>query len=319
MEIAQVVRARFLGFMLVVPTVQAGGDWGSKDWHKLVDAAADGDLERVKRHVKEGTPINPEVTGRTLSPLGAAALEGQVDVVRYLVSHGADVTAATGDPAKTALGLAMYAEKGTSDIVVFLLDKGGRPIPGDLAAAIHKGGMRMVRTLVEHGADVNALYGLENPKTPLAIAVMQARDAPEIAWYLLDHGADPSIGGGCLTSPAWHAAVNGTPDLFIEIAENGGKWKDIRAVPKERPGEHARCAMSLTSTICYNYLRNVKRSIGVESETQSLRIQKYAERYMKILRYLVDHGGEYRGWLNRDAVPEVPYGHGFPQCPRGPS
>jgi bla regulator protein BlaR1 len=91
------------------------------------------------------------------TPLIAAAHEGRIDVVRFLLDHGADINA-------TSHGwnaLVAAAHEGQLETVRLLLDRGAdvNAAPSGqsaLVAAAHEGRLDVVKLLVERGADVNA-------------------------------------------------------------------------------------------------------------------------------------------------------------------
>ena len=127
-------------------------------------------------------------------------------VVQALLEHGADVNAQDNDH-KTPLFLAMRYR--TPDIVRCLLEHGANPNLGN-----HEGktplhlllGLQdfdedfgyhsddhifvVAQLLLEHGADANSQD--KSHETPLLLALR--RKAPNIARFLLKHGADPSVG-----------------------------------------------------------------------------------------------------------------------------
>ena len=95
----------------------------------LFNAAQAGDLEKVKRLVQQGSPINLKVAGSFgWTPLIAAIYENETNVAHYLIGTGADVNIPDVD-GKTPL---MWAVVG-----------------GDEA-------LPLVRELIAHGADLDA-------------------------------------------------------------------------------------------------------------------------------------------------------------------
>ena len=69
-------------------------------------AAADGDLDAVKRLVGEGVSVDA-ANQRGFSPLHMAAWNAHLEVVKYLVSQGADVGVTDAD-GETALDYASH-------------------------------------------------------------------------------------------------------------------------------------------------------------------------------------------------------------------
>jgi len=151
----------------------------------LSDAAALGNLERVKQIV-ESDPAS----ARSFSPDGfpvvaLAAVFGHLDVARYLAEHGADVNAAaTNGSGYNALTGAVAS--GHTETVLWLLKTGADPNyrygPGysPLLTAAANGHLEIVKILLNHGADWRATS--KDGKSSLALA--SERNHPAIADYL---------------------------------------------------------------------------------------------------------------------------------------
>ncbi len=59
----------------------------------IVDAAAKGDLEKVKAHLAAGTDINDRDGEHDSTALHAAAYHGKLEIVKFLISKDADINA----------------------------------------------------------------------------------------------------------------------------------------------------------------------------------------------------------------------------------
>ena len=133
--------------------------------HSLADsdlytAAQEGDVERVKKLVEAGMPINEKtLNGRT--PLQSACFYGHLPVVEYLVEHGGNMNE-RDTYGLTPMHYACY--KRHLNVVVYLIEHGGnvneRTEDGwtPLLLAAQEGHLSIVECLVEHGAIVNAKY-----------------------------------------------------------------------------------------------------------------------------------------------------------------
>ncbi|UCC44472.1 MAG: ankyrin repeat domain-containing protein [Candidatus Zixiibacteriota bacterium] len=158
----------------------------------IFTAAEQGDFETVKELVQENPELLNATDGRGYSPLHKAAYNNHLDIAEYLLSQGADVSAASANGSTPLHGAASY---GHIDVVRLLLDAGaGLDIANaggytPLLGAIAGNHGNIARLLVDKGADINK--GLGGGRTPLFQAVWNA-DA-ELARYLLDKGAEVSI------------------------------------------------------------------------------------------------------------------------------
>jgi ankyrin repeat protein len=152
---------------------------------ELYDAAAVGNLARVKQFVE-----NEPSRANSFSPDGfpvvaLAAVFGHLDVVRYLTERGADINAsATNGSGYTALTGAVAS--GHTEIVRWLLQNGANPNHrygagySPLLTAAANGHLEIVKRLVSHQADPHATTN--DGKSPLALAI--ERNHPAVAEYL---------------------------------------------------------------------------------------------------------------------------------------
>jgi len=128
----------------------------------LHEAAIVGDLRRVKEFVERDPKLANDASAPDgFPPLGLAAHFGRPEVVRYLLSKGADVNFA-------APGIGFTA----------------------LTGAIAGGHTEVAKLLVAAGANVNHVY--EDGRFSVLIAAA-AEGTPELVEVLLDAGADPNL------------------------------------------------------------------------------------------------------------------------------
>ena len=92
---------------------------------ELVDAACDGNFEIVQKHwLDVGGDVNAVHDGR-LTLLKCAAMHGRADLVRYLLSRGADVNYAT-EYAETALQWACGGSSPDIEVLKLLISAGAK-------------------------------------------------------------------------------------------------------------------------------------------------------------------------------------------------
>ncbi|MGQ0798048.1 MAG: ankyrin repeat domain-containing protein [Methanobacteriota archaeon] len=153
-------------------------------------AATVGDLARVRELVEKDPRGVHAFSADGFPPLGLAAYMGHADVVRYLLSKGADVNQIGKNPAKfTALTGAVAARH--LDVVRILVEAGADPnywygggYTPVLEAAAH-GDIPMLELLVAHGGDVTA----ETEQGATAVSLASEGGHQDAAEWLRKHGA----------------------------------------------------------------------------------------------------------------------------------
>lgn len=170
-------------------------------------------LKYLKYFVSKGADVNAKVetkNGDGATPLLAAAAFGNVEVVKFLVSKGADVT--VGMRGITPLHLAGDSKDKDGEIAKFLVSKGadvnakidkdhkkyGGSTPLHVAA---EGNIEVVKFLVSKGVDVNAKNS--TGQTPLHVAVKEGN--VEVVKFLVSKGADVNAKGEREATPLYHA------------------------------------------------------------------------------------------------------------------
>ena len=169
----------------------------------VADAAMNGDIEAVRALLTEGADVNaPQGDGMTA--LHWAAEAGDVEMLGMLLYAGANVRGVTRLGDYTPLHLASKA--GKERVVAQLLEAGADPsaytttgavTPLHFAAA--SGNAASVEALLDHGADVNVRESVRG-QTPLMLAAGRNRIAT--LQVLLDNDADPSIRSAAVDIPA---------------------------------------------------------------------------------------------------------------------
>ncbi len=182
------MRAR-LGLLFLVVTL------GAISPESLIRAASDGDVRAVRSALEEGADVDG-ARGDGMTAVHAASESGHADVVRILISAGAEVEVRTRVAGYTPLHLA--ARRGHVDVVAALLEGGADPTAvteSSGATAVHLAaaavrGSEVVRLLVRAGANPNARERSAD-QTPLVFAAAAGRAAA--IGELIEAGADPAL------------------------------------------------------------------------------------------------------------------------------
>lgn len=152
-----------------------------------------------------------------VTPLWCAAVSGNLEVIKCLVSHGADVNAVS-DSGSTPVRSACFMTH--MDIVSYLVEKGA-----DILIANYNGGTCLINSvqsvelctfLLEHGADVNAT-DIQN-KTALHYAIQEHRF--HTTKLLLKYNADPYLRSRYNDDALQTACLKGAIQIFEYLVEN---------------------------------------------------------------------------------------------------
>jgi ankyrin repeat protein len=183
----------------------AAGDAVTKDVSSLVPAVWWESDVTIQERIARGESSDPSGPFGW-SPLSEAVAVGRINVVRYLLDHGApQVANAHG---WTPLYLAAYW--GDREALELLLLKGGDPNElidrnySLLTAAVDAGRYEIVEALLRQGANPNLSVG--GAATPLIRAAAQG--AVELVGLLLRSGADPDLAS---STTALNAALVASP------------------------------------------------------------------------------------------------------------
>jgi ankyrin repeat protein len=168
-----------------------------QDKKAVVEAAERGDLDEVRRLVQQDRGLLVAMCGTYdwayMSPLSAAAKEGRLEVVRYLLDEGADINLRPPS-GYTAVGLACIM--GRVEAAALLLARGADISPLahgwiPLMGASRSGHADVVELLLAHGCSDIDRYWHSTGQTALHIACSCGR--AEILGLLLGAGADPHL------------------------------------------------------------------------------------------------------------------------------
>ena len=211
--------ARFVTFLSCLAVLvlsgcaSVGGPGGADDADRVNGAIATDDVNFVRSAIQAGTLKPNQHVSTPGYPDGApllaiAARAASLEVMRFLISAGADINGRT-PVGETPLMLASFffdeTREGTGQAfqrheeAVKLLVSSGADLENlpyhytPLAYAAYQGNERVVRFLIERGASVNAdaRDGGTYVNTPLMMAAIQGHE--RIARSLLQAGADADV------------------------------------------------------------------------------------------------------------------------------
>ena len=151
----------------------------------IFEAAATGQTQRLAALINQDPALVSAYSPDGFTALSLAVFFGHAETVNALLAAGAPVNAASRETMKMSpLGSALAAER--NDIARTLIDHGAdvnAKAENDLTplhTAAARGDLESAKLLLEHGADINATT--KDGKTPIAYA--QERNHPEMVEFL---------------------------------------------------------------------------------------------------------------------------------------
>lgn len=183
----------------------------------ILDAASLGDIEKVMTLVMDDPSLVESVDEYGYTALHRASSLGHIEIVRFLISRGADVNSRAND--ETPLYIA--ARYGNVEIAELLIKAGADPNARDdcNSTPLHEAvtsGPEMIRLLVSAGADVNTL----NSDGDAPIHMLYGPQMYESAKVLIDAGADIHTKGFNGETPL-HSAASECSELVNLLLEHG--------------------------------------------------------------------------------------------------
>jgi ankyrin repeat protein len=168
----------------------------------LLAAAIANDLDMVRLFIEKGVDVNA-ATGHGDTPIQFAASAGNLAMVKLLLAKGADVNAATTDALKVRKG----------PIALNHLTA--------LMNAAPYGTPELLKTLIDAGAQVNAKDIRD--MTPLMLAVSSETQNPDVVRLLLEKGADVKAQSNLGETAIDWAKKFGNPEVIGLLQKAGGE------------------------------------------------------------------------------------------------
>lgn len=182
---------RKLGKLLFKTNVQAVA---------LHDAAKAGDVDRVKAVLTKGVGVDERnELGRT--PLMIAATQGHLEVVRLLLTKGADAKMFSNDGTSVLMSASFFRKKHESATanMALLLERGADANTTDrsgttpLMVVAGNGNTGGIALLLDHGADINSQERTGETAGGTALIHAAGRGKGEAVKLLLQRGADATL------------------------------------------------------------------------------------------------------------------------------
>ncbi|KAF1315574.1 Tkl protein kinase, partial [Globisporangium splendens] len=189
----------------------------------LLLAAGKGKHQVVDLLLTLGADVNAQGGKNGMTPLHGAAKNGHFAVVERLILAGGATIQVNLLDRSGCTALYWAVRKGYLEIVAFLLDHGADPEATEadwrpLHTACAKDNLEMVQLLLSKGADVNAT--MESGVTPLDFTAAQG--SIETAQMLLDGGADINTHDEkTATTPLHRAAIRGDLQMVTLLVSRG--------------------------------------------------------------------------------------------------
>ena len=186
----------------------------------LYNAARNGELELVRSITARCPQACHGLYERELTPLHAAILQNNPEVVLVLLRAGTDPSA-KGKHQVSAVELA--CERGKLDFVKLLLNAGATL---DLSRGLHyasQGGYAdVVSFLLNKGAPPNAKDSEGRTALQLAVSTRDRKDRTALVRALLEGGADPKVSAYyALHTPLHLAAAFGATEMVALLIQHG--------------------------------------------------------------------------------------------------
>jgi ankyrin repeat protein len=213
--------------------------WGETVLHSVSRGkqGSQGGVRVAKLLLERGVDVNTQRKDHQ-TPLHFASYHGNVEIVRLLLDHGADLEAAWGDKGEKPLHQVSYgkyrSQRDGVRVAQLLLDRGAdvntrhKDDWTPLHHASYFGNVEIVRLLLDHGADHGAAeanaegdFG-EKPLHLVSYGEYRSQeDGVRVTQLLLDHGADVNTRCKKHRTPLHAASYYGNVEIVRLLLDHG--------------------------------------------------------------------------------------------------
>ena len=243
----------------------------------------------VVREIHRGNEDSEDNFGLRRIPLMLAVGEGRLDVVEYLIDHGADVNKKDDICNRTALHY--VSKRGQIEVVELLLSKGAEIDVEDenhrtpLLLAAAEGHNDTVLYLIDHGADVSK----KDDRKRTALHYASESGYLKLAELLLSKGAEINIEDEDRRTPLLLAAAGGHNDTVLYLINHGA---DV-----SKKDDRKRTALHYASESGYLKLAELLLSKGAEiniedEDRRTPLLLAAAGGHNDTVLYLINHGAD---------------------------
>ena len=209
--------------------------------HDLSHAIDTGDLEKTSQLFKPSDLESSEYHGGSV--LHYAVANGTVEVVRFLIEHGADLNKEAGDLSEM-VPLAHAAESGNLDVVRYLIEGAGAEIDSvrfsnnPLVRAASSGAIEVVRYLVDKGVDPHLTYRVPSGVLINAYAFAKMYGEAEVVNFLGKLNCREPIEGEDIpvSEPSQERMMNHTYGQRQPQSRGHQKYQQVLGYMEERFG-----------------------------------------------------------------------------------
>jgi len=253
----------------------------------IFEAINDNNLEKVQKIIQENHEVLNERDESYCDPLTFAAIAGNLEIMKYLLSQGADIN--TIDRENSNL-MHNAAANGHLEVVKYLIDQSFDVNAADdngntaLLFASDRNNIELVRYLLDQGADVHAESS--NGTTVILNAAFSGNN--EMIQLFQDKGLSINHANQWGVTPLMYASLVGNMDIVEYLLEQGA---DVHAISAQ--GETA----LVWATIRMHFdiaelLMEKGLSYNDRSETGETMFFSAGKSPMEAVTYMVEHGAD---------------------------